>query len=87
MQPPDIAVVPPRIVQIERDLDQALSKRRHPGDPVLELAEHQQLSDTERVAGLDAVDHEAVGLVLADVVLQERHPNRTSVKRNEKVQD
>ena len=41
-----------------------------PGTPVRSssCAQHQQLSDAEGVAALDAVDHEAVGPVLADVV-------------------
>ena len=38
---------------------------------LLELAQHQQLADAEGIAALDAVDHEAVGVVLADVALEQ----------------
>ena len=39
-----------------------------------DLAQDQQLAGAERVAALDAVDHESIGLVILDVLFQQIDP-------------
>src|SRR5664280_119262 len=49
----------------------AFDKAAGDAGALLQLAQHQELAHAKGIAALDAVDHESVGTILADVALQQ----------------